>query len=344
MRRGRRARRAARSGAQLAVLFAAIGHAPRATAAEIALDGPAACVARDELTFQVERAIGRSLEQAPADRFVVHVQEAKAGASAQIEITEAEASEGRGSRWLSAKTCDELTQQVALAIALALGLHADGEAEVPAAPAAAPREDGAALEEAAPSAEVAPSARATAEPSRGPELTGSAWLLGDTGTLPAMGWGLGLGVELGWPSVALRALGTLLPEREGNLDGDAGSPGVEIGLWAGSLLACLPVAREPAPIALSICAGGELGELSGNGTRVTVPYQQRTLWAAARVDVFARWRLEKTPLAIEGLVTVAAPLRRDDFVLQDIGSVHRPESVLGRAGVGLSLFLDGGAP
>jgi hypothetical protein len=175
----------------------------------------------------------------------------------------------------------------------------------------------------------------------GPKLAVSAWLLGDTGTLPAMGWGLGVGARLGWPGFELRALGTLLPEREGTIDAsDPSSPGVEIGLLAGGLLACLPLALNDAPLELSACAGGELGALSGSGTRVSTPYHQRTLWAAARFDVVGRWALPHTALAIEALITVAAPLSRDEFVLRNIGSVHRPESVLGRAGLGLCFFID----
>jgi len=286
----------------------------------------------------VERALGRPLAGVSGARFLVHVQPAKPGVRAELEILEDGAAAPRGFRSLAANTCDELTQQIALAIALALGEHTAEPAATPPVPARPPPVP--ALDE----ARSAAASGAESEPDaggRGPGLAGSAWVIGDTGTLPSMGWGLGLGVELGWPGVELRALGTLLPEREGTIDAsDPSAPGARIGLLAGGLLACLPLTRHLAALDLSGCAGGELGALSGDGTGVSTPYHQRTVWAAARIDVVARWALPQTALAIEGLVTAAAPLTRDEFVLKDIGSVHRPESVLGRAALGVRIFID----
>jgi hypothetical protein len=199
----------------------------------------------------------------------------------------------------------------------------------------------AALEEAEPAPaepidEASPEARSAA-----PMLAGSAWMIGDTGTLPGVGLGIGVGAVLGWRSVELRALGTLLPEREGSLrTSDSSPPGASIGLLAASLLACVPVVVQPSALALAACAGWELGQLSGDGTHVAVPYHQRTLWSAARLDLGLRWPVPGTRLALEGLVTALAPFTRDDFILKDLGTVHRPASVLGRLGVGVSVAID----
>jgi hypothetical protein len=305
-------------------------------AADIVLDAGAGCADSGELEFQVERALGQPLAQVSSARFLVHVQPVPAGFRAELEIAEDAAAAPRGFRTLAASTCDELTQQVALAIALALGEHAVEPAR--AEPSGAPPSPS--------SRETAASAEASSElepdtASSGPALAASAWLIGDTGTLPAMAWGLGVGAGLGWPAFELRALGTLLPERKGSVDpGDPRSAGAEIGLLAGGVMACLPLALNHAALELSACAGGELGALSGSGTGVSTPYHQRTLWAAARFDAAARWMLPHTALAIEALLTAAAPLSRDEFVLRDIGSVHRPESVLGRAALGLCYFVD----
>jgi hypothetical protein len=150
---------------------------------------------------------------------------------------------------------------------------------------------------------------------------------------------MGLGVS--WPGVTLRAIGTLLPEREATLTvSDSSPPGASIGLWAGSALACVPMAVDSTALGLAACGGWEVGELAGSGTHVSVPYHQRRLWSAARFDLMGRWALPDTALAIELLVTAAAPFTRDDFVVKDIGSVHRPANVVGRLGLGLSLSTD----
>jgi hypothetical protein len=307
-------------------------------AAELELDAGAGCIDGDELGFQVERALGQPLAGVSDARFLVHVQPAKQGFRAELEISESPADAPRGFRSLAATTCEVLTQHVALAIALALGGHGAEPPEASSPPAHPPPRP--AMEE----VPLAPPSGAESEleaGGRGPDLAGSAWLIGDTGTLPSMGWGVGLGVELGWPSFELRALGTLLPERAGTIDASApSSPGARIGLLAGGLLACLPLELQQATLGLSACAGGELGALSGDGTGVSTSYHQRTLWAAARFDVVTRWTIPRTVLAIEALVTAAAPLTRDEFILKDIGSVHRPESVLGRAALGVRLFID----
>jgi hypothetical protein len=278
------------------VLLAAGAHPLRAAAAEIILDEPTPCIIRDDLEFQVERSLGHALEAAAGARFHVHVQAAAPGFRAELAISEDGTRAPRGVRSLSAKTCDELTQQVALAIALALGGHTAGD-EPAGSPGPEASPPPSAPLEAAPAQPAGNSLELEAQHT-GPALAGSAYVIGDTGTLPAMGWGLGLGFELGWPGFELRALGTLLPEREGNLDaGDARSPGAKIGLWAGGVLACLPIALHESALELSACAGGELGALSGSGTRVSTPHHQRTMWAAARVDVVARWRVPQTAFA-----------------------------------------------
>ena len=152
-----------------------------------------------------------------------------------------------------------------------------------------------------------------------------------------------MGLWLSWSSLELRAIGTLLPEREGTLvTSDPRSPGVSIGLLAGGAVGCVPVALRSSSLDMALCAGAELGQLSGSGTRVLVPYERRTLWAAARVELATRLRLFQSPLALELLVTALAPFTRDEFFLKDLGEVYRPASVVGRLGLGLSLAVDGG--
>jgi hypothetical protein len=175
----------------------------------------------------------------------------------------------------------------------------------------------------------------------GPGFAGLAWVVADTGSLPAAGLGVAVGAELAWSSFSLRALGLLLPAQEGSVDPtDPASPGAEIGLMLGSVLGCIPIATGQHAIALDACAGWELGQLSGQGTGVQTPHQNGTLWSAARIDLSGRWTLLESGLGVELLITAAAPLTRDEFILKEIGSVYRPASVVGRAGLGLSWTLD----
>lgn len=321
------------AAASLALAFCA-----RARAAELTLQGPApaGCDAVTDLPFRVERALGRPMEPAEGPHFVVSVEPARVGFGARLEV-----SDTAGQRTFTAPTCDELIDTVALAIALAIGalpdvapLEPDGSTPVVATPdpALAP-------------APPAPGQRDAARPEElsepGPAFAGMAWVVADTGSLPAPGLGVAVGAELAWSALGLRAIGTLLPEREGNVDTlDPASPGGAMGLVTGSLLACTPVAVNLRAVALAACAGWELGQLSGRGTHVGMPHQKRTLWSAARLDLAARWSLPLGSLGVELLITAAAPLTRDEFILKDIDSVHRPASVVGRASVGLGWVME----
>lgn len=319
--------------ASLVLVFCA-----RASAAELTLQGPApaSCDAIGDLPFRVERALGRPMGPAEGPHFVVSIEPAGVGFGARLEV-----SDTAGQRTFTALTCDELIDTVALAIALAIG----------AVPDAAPLEPDASAAMAAPEPVVAPALPApgqqdtasrpeeTSEP--GPSFVGMGWVVADTGSLPAPGLGVAVGAALAWPALELRAIGTLLPEREGNVDTfDPASPGAEMGLITGSLLACTPVAVNLRAFALAACAGWELGRLSGRGTHVGTPHQKGTLWSAARLDLAARWALPLGSLGVELLITAAAPLTRDEFILKDIDTVYRPASVVGRASLGLGWAIE----
>ncbi|MEY2935883.1 MAG: hypothetical protein RL033_6632, partial [Pseudomonadota bacterium] len=182
---------------------------------------------------------------------------------------------------------------------------------------------------------VSPPAEATPGPP-GPQLGLVLSALADSGSLPGAGFGGALGVRFGWPLLELRAQGLLLPARHAQLDpADAASVGADLGLAAGALLACTPLS-EARFIDVSACGGAELGRLWGKGTRVATPHEQQRLWAAARLDLVGRWPLPGAPLGLELVVSLAAPLLRDEFVLKNIGTVHEPPNVAGRAALGLN--------
>jgi hypothetical protein len=308
--------------------------AGRVEAAELVLNEPAACITADELSFRVERALGMPLGGAEAVQLSVHVQAEPSGFGAQLGVVRAGV---RGERALHAPSCEELSESLVVAIVVAIG----AEESPPPPPPAPPPPAAPPSTTAPPAAEEAPPPSAAPESGAGlgPSIVGSAWMIADTGTLPAPGIGAGVGVTLGWPRLQLRAVGTLLPEREGNLNASAGSPGASIGLLAGSAMGCVSLGSFPSWVALAACAGWELGQLSGSGTHVSTPYQQSALWSAARLDLASRWALTSV-LSLELQLTAVAPFTRDAFILKDLGSVYRPASVLGRLGLGLGVAID----
>jgi hypothetical protein len=306
-----------------------------ASAAELRLGESSVCVTVEELSFRVERALGQPLAQAaPLELIVSAVHREPSGFSARVEISEAGVPDGAGLRSVSATSCEELLDTLALALALAIGSRSDRAAPSPNdAPGAVvlPLAVG-----------VVPPAKAQDAPvppddgSRAPSFGVRGELVLDTGSLPRGGAGVALGAGLAWPSVELQLLGTFLPRRESRIDvTDPQSPGVEMGLVAGSLSGCVPLAASSSAVDVALCAGWELGMLSGQGTRVDDSHHQRALWSAARIDLEAGWRIPNSPFELELRVSGLAPLTRDDFILKDIGGVHRPAAVVGRAGLGV---------
>lgn len=305
-------------------------------AAELTLHEPAPCVSANDLSFRVERLLGRPLASVEALQLSLRVEPDPNGFTAQLEVQRPDDTEP-GVRTLRASSCAELEEALAIAIVVAIGDGKSPETSTDDAPSPAPEMDPAPEPVNTPDT-PSPDAPAPAPQSVAPKLTAAAWAIADSGSLPASALGAALGVGLSWRSLELRAMGTFLPEREGKLiAADPRSPGVSIGLLAGGAVGCLPVALQSSSLGMAVCAGAELGQLSGSGTRVTQPYQRRALWAAARVELATRLALGQTPLALELLATALAPITRDQFILKDLGEIHRPASVIGRLGLGLTL-------
>ncbi|HTV25694.1 MAG TPA: hypothetical protein VMG12_43660, partial [Polyangiaceae bacterium] len=249
---------------------------------------------------------------------------------------------------VTAASCDELVDTLALALVLAIAGQRGADAasaESPAPPASVesasaphPAPHAVPGSDAALAADAASSRESRAE---GPTVAAFGAMLGDAGSLPAFGLGLAVGADVAWPGFALRALGMLLPGAEGSVDArDPASPGAEIGLVAGGLLVCAPLSTRLVGAELGACVGAELGRLSAHGIRIDRSHSSTTGWAAPRADLAGRWALPLPWLALELGLTLAAPIWRDEFVLEGVGSVHRAAPVVGR--VSLSLRADFG--
>jgi hypothetical protein len=240
---------------------------------------------------------------------------------------------------------------VSVAVALALGAAApgpDGDAAPSAERANAADARSAAAAASAPASQAAPphadagddTSRATTSAPAAPSI--SLWLIGDAGSLPSPSLGAALGAELRWSKIELRALGTVLFERETQLDAPSSpAPGAKLALITGGLFACAaPFGSLHARLAPFACFGAEIGRLSGVGTGVASPRRGSALWAAPLVHVGAAWAVPDTALGLAMGLAVAAPLARDEFALRDIGTVHQPPSVVGRLSVGVSVRFD----
>jgi hypothetical protein len=170
----------------------------------------------------------------------------------------------------------------------------------------------------------------------------SLWFLGDSGSLPGSGAGVALGAGVEHGRFQLRALGTVLFEQRAALDGaEPPAPGAELGLVTGALSFCAaPFGSPGSRLGVDGCAGWELGRLSGEGTGVLRPRADAALWSAPRIDVGVSWALGASGLELGALITLALPLVREDFVLGELGSVHRPSAAVGRAALGLNWRLE----
>jgi len=135
-------------------------------------------------------------------------------------------------------------------------------------------------------------------------------------------------------------VGTLWLEQHTRVAGDSALGG-DVQLATGALLACMsPVAAARRELSAFLCGGGELGRLSGTGTGVVEPRTGQRLWAAARLSGDLFWSIPSTSLRLGAQLALVVPLIRDDFVLDGIGSVHRPSSLVGRAGLGLDVAFE----
>lgn len=338
-----------RAAAVLGVGLAVVADAKPARAAELTLVPPLPCSNAGEIAFLAERALGRPVASVPGPRFVIRMATQGAGFSAGLE-THIDGAQV-GVRAFSAQTCTELVETLALGVAIALGRSPD---EAPAGhelgavvsePVRAPSANASVVgRQGAPSAaqrdESSAPQRARSTHGDGPDLAASAFVVGDSGTLPNPALGVALGAEIRWTALQLRGGGLLLPARHGTVDalvnGDAGA---NIELLAGWASACLPLSLETDALELAVCAGWEMGRLRAAGTGVVRSYRKSRFWGAPRLDLAASWTLSESPLSLELLATVLTPLHRDEFILKDIGSVHRTENVIGRTQVGLAWAL-----
>ena len=323
----RRARRA---------LWALALGASSAGAAELDYRAPQGCPSRDELIFRIERGLGRPLERTPAARFDAEVHAASGGYVGTLQLSEVAPGPER-ERQLRAQSCSELVDALSVAVVLAIGALENESEQAPrraTEPSVGPTAAAPAPAAVPAPADAAPAAPASAALQVHPGVL--ALVFGDVGSLPspALGGGLGVGLALGrW---RVRAAVQVLLEQHVAVPGPGTpAPGADLSLVFGALSGCHGVtATSDSRAELAVCAGMELGQLSGQGRELRNAEAKQALWLALSGGLEGRWQWTHNLYAYAQL-GACVPLNHDQFVVAGSQAVHRPSNLVGRGGLGL---------
>jgi hypothetical protein len=314
---------AAGIAAMFAVLVAtsvARGQSPTFT---VTWDAPAGdCPDEAYLRSAVDQLLGGEDPAGARVEARAHVERAAEGVW-RVRLTTAR--EGAaGERVVESTSCRSLADATALIVALAIDPRrvAQNQAAPTPAPAATPAPTP------APPPPLAPAPTHT--PSRFAAFTA---ISGDLGTLPQPAYGFLLGGALLAARARIEAYGSYWPSRHAHATSTP-SAGGDVLLATGGARGCwIPLGGA---LSVAACPGLELGVLHGQGTSVRIRRSADGVWVAATALARLTWHLA----ASWGLfldASLAVPLVRDQFELDDIGTIHRAAPAEGRAAFGPEL-------
>lgn len=308
-----------------------------AVASEIHWRGAAGCLREQELTEQVEAAIGRPLRAIDGLDFEVDVEpEGDATWSLRL-VTVRRRDAARSQRQLRGSSCVEVTDAAAVAIALAIGPKPADASETPPPAPAPPVATRPRLEP--------PDLRAPAPASASLSPPPLEWTLGLSGALdaaatPKLAPGAALRVGLSRPPSRQSPL-RLRFELEGALFAPTQTPSVggtagrfQLGYVAPLVCGIAPAGQS----AVLACVGYEIGQLRGEGvgSALSESHQRQTWWYAARAELGVLVPLSSlVRLSLRGGAALA--FSRREFVLDGPGVVFRPALLSFRAQFGLEL-------
>jgi hypothetical protein len=328
------------------LLLQMFGWRPAAQAAELHYSAPSACPPSEELLFRINRALDKPLSDAAPSTFEVEVHAASSGYAGTLRV-DGGGDGPQGERKLSAADCSQLVDALSLAIVLAIGeietanmaAHArsDPDGLPPTVETSSPVQSE--LPAASSTIDRAAAEDASARDPNGRARPGvSLWMIGDIGSLPAPAFGVGLGAQLSFSSLYLRALGGVLLEQHVDLPSASSiAPGADLSLVFGNASVChAPDRAKFGRFALAGCLGWEMGRMTGRGTGVRASRTRRALWLAPSVGLEGHWALWGPSLRLDLQLSVALPLNQNEFFLSDIGDVHRPSNLVGRGAMGVS--------
>ena len=288
----KRALRVGTHALPLVVALVCVGTARRGAAAEIALEwrAPADCPDRDELAARVDRLLGGAVKS--SFTAVTDVAHTNGSYRARLRTT---SSAGFGERVLTNVLCDDLTDSVALVIALT------------AAPANDTRSRGDAADQG-----IAVAVAANANLAVGPLAS------------PAPGFGGAIAVE-GISALRFELRGAYFIQQSTTFDG---SPlGGDFNLFTFAARGCR--LWSFGAIDLGPCVGAELYHVSSMGFGVDDPRRSRAVWWGPALGLFARVRFTSA-VAVYAAADGVVPMSRRPFVFPDVPEVtnlHRPSLV-----------------
>lgn len=332
----------------------------------IAWTAPAACPDGPRIDAAVDRLLGGPPPASGRTLRVTGVVTPRDDGAFDLALATEDEGGHRGRRALTGATCEALADAAALVIALgwdpaavAAARARPAAAEPVGAPAPTPEPPPAPAPPPSPAPAVAPPpppgrprSPGTVAPSASPPTSPSA--AGDGARAPRIGLGIGVVVEAGGlPGLSVgvagaaslllgpyrvEVSGTGIPAAEAALEGDTDRGG-RFGQVLGAAAVCRAVAPwrgGGAGHEVSACVGLEGGAILATGFGVDEERDATQPWVAPRAGVSGRLELVRG-LALRGDLVVAVPLLRDTFLLDQLGEVHRPAAVSGRAQGGLDL-------
>ncbi len=334
---------------------------------DLAWSAPAECPSVSDVRAAVSRDLGATPQRGAPLVARATVARSNMGWTALLVVT---GPDGTGERALHAATCGELADATALILALAIDPRAKAAPPTAASPAPPATTASAATPAPAPTdaasgeasgvtpAPTGPPKPPTAAPRAAPARDASVPRagvarsengnfrrdgfgvglvgLGDLGTLPASTAGASVALLYRWRALRVALDGTWLAPAHGVSPVRASAGGDFTFLAAGGG-ACL-LLDLGSRVDVGPCLGLEVDRLHAAGTGVTTPTTDAGSWVSAGGGAHAVVWLFRG-LGVQADISVHAPLSRPSFVLEGLGSVHRPAVFAGRAAVGLEAVL-----
>ncbi len=165
----------------------------------------------------------------------------------------------------------------------------------------------------------------------------------DLGTLPKAALGFGGNLSLRWYPFLARMRGNyFVAQTETITDRAAGG---ELDLWVLAPGICLTPfhtatygRRRTLDFALDGCLDVEIGEMRANGFGVRTPSSGSAFWIAPHAQLSAALTLSER-LSARAMIGLGVPIRRPDFVLNQVGVVHAASPVVGRIGLEIAVVF-----
>ncbi len=291
---------------------------PGAARAEVRMTAPRGCGSVERLRARVaELAPG-----APVDADVALEREV-ALVRARVRLT----APTTGERTLEGADCDSVVEAAALVIAMS--------GRLPAGPPASPKPDAPPAPAPAPTPAPAPAPSPPPAPAR-PRIRVHIAGFGAAvfGVLPSPGLGGGL---LGGVTVAQVRGEIAVSAFASQRTAAASAPDVggDFSLASATARGCVAL-TSGAPLTVAPCLGASVHRLAGDGFGATTTQSQTAWIAGPSAGGLVALSLGRA-LALRATGEAIIPTSRQPFVIGNVGSVHRPAGVFGRAELGVEV-------